>query len=101
MGDAYSFFDSRTYTTSTGSNAGASANLGSIAGALGVGGAVGTLANGITVGGSNYGGSIVSESQDRVAVIVNIGRYRADHARTIGIVSLTLIYSSFILNIIS
>lgn len=44
-------------TTTTSETRGGSLNLGALAGALGIGGFVGTLASGITVGGSDTGGS--------------------------------------------
>jgi len=44
-------------TSTTSETRGASLNLGAIAGALGIGGAIGTLASGIDVGGANTGGT--------------------------------------------
>ena len=59
-GKSISYFDSTVKTTSTtdisSQSKGVSVNLGSVADALGVGGVVGTLANGVNVGGSGTTG---------------------------------------------
>ncbi len=59
-GKSLSFYDPtvrvESTTTSSSSSRGGSLNLGSVASVLGVGGVVGTLANGINVGGSNTDG---------------------------------------------
>lgn len=68
-GDARPFCDGKMFTTTSGSSTGASIGLGAVAGALGVGGAVATLANGITVGGSNSSNVQVTESTQPVVVI--------------------------------
>lgn len=61
-GKSTSYYDPTIRTTSitdmSSTSNGASVNLGSIAGALGVGGILGQVANGINVGGSNTAGSI-------------------------------------------
>lgn len=46
-------FKNQVQTTQHSTNSGASVNLGSVASALGIGGALGTLANGVNVGGGN------------------------------------------------
>lgn len=51
--ESYAYYVPGETHTTTGTTSGASVNLGSVAGALGVGGAVGTLANGVNVGGGN------------------------------------------------
>ncbi|MGN1213347.1 MAG: hypothetical protein ACI4TR_00475 [Bacteroidaceae bacterium] len=53
MGQSQSFYIPSSTTTSKTSAGGASVNLGSVTGALGVGGAAGTLANGVNVGGGS------------------------------------------------
>lgn len=56
-GSSKSYFDptirTETQTVSGSTTTGASVNLGAVAGALGVGGAIGTLARGVNVGGAN------------------------------------------------
>lgn len=49
--DPYAYYEPGETHTTTGTSTGASVNTGSIAGALGVGGIAGTLANGVNVGG--------------------------------------------------
>lgn len=53
-------------TTSSGSSGGGSLNLGAVAGALGVGGAVGTLASGISVGGGSSKSTSTTTYSQRV-----------------------------------
>ncbi len=56
-------------TTSSGRSSGVGVNMGAVAGALGVGGMVGTLANGVNVGGGNtFGTSTVTYNQ-RIVII--------------------------------
>lgn len=61
-----SFYDPTVRTTSTtdvsSSTSGASVNLGSIAGALGIGGTLGQLANGINVGGAGTSGTATTNT---------------------------------------
>lgn len=52
-GEAQAYYVPSSTVTSNGSTAGGSVNLGSIAGAVGIGGALGTLAGGVNVGGAN------------------------------------------------
>lgn len=65
-GTSTSYYDPTVRTTSTtdlsSTNKGASVNLGSIAGALGIGGVVGQLANGINVGGSGTSGQALTNT---------------------------------------
>lgn len=65
-GKSTSYYDPTIRTESTtnmsSSSKGASINLGSIAGALGIGGIVGSLANGINVGGSGTSGNSVTNT---------------------------------------
>ena len=53
MGNAFCYYVPTSTTTTNSSSNGGSVNIGSIAGALGVGGAAGTLASGINVGGGS------------------------------------------------
>lgn len=69
MGRSYCYYTPSSTTTSSSSSSGAGINLGSVAGALGVGGVVGTLANGVNVGGgSNSGISNTTYSQRVISV---------------------------------
>ena len=52
-GEAQAYYVPSSTVTSKGKTAGGSVNLGSVASAVGIGGAVGTLAGGVNVGGSN------------------------------------------------
>ncbi len=52
-GEAQAYYVPSSTVTSKGSTAGGSVNLGSVAGAVGVGGVLGRLAGGVNVGGSN------------------------------------------------
>lgn len=65
-GKSTSYYDPTVRTTSTtdlsSSTKGASVNLGAIAGAFGIGGALGQIANGINVGGSGTSGQSVTEA---------------------------------------
>lgn len=68
-GEAEPFFDNKTVTHSSNSGSGGSLNLGSVTGALGIGGVAGTLASGVNVGGGSSSGTTVSESQNPVIII--------------------------------
>lgn len=68
-GESESWYDGAMYTQSSGSGSGVSLGLGAVAGALGVGGAVGTLANGIAVGGGSSSGTTVSKGVQRIMAI--------------------------------
>lgn len=65
-GQSTSYYDPTVRTTTTtdlsSSTAGASVNLGALGGALGIGGSVGSLLNGINVGGSGTTGQSVSNT---------------------------------------
>lgn len=65
-GKSTSYYDPTVRTTSvtdmSSTTKGASVNLGSIAGALGVGGVIGQLANGVNVGGSGTNGSATTNT---------------------------------------
>lgn len=63
------FYDgTQTYETQ-GSSSGAGVNLGAVAGALGIGGAVGTLASGIGIGGSSSSSTTTVKGQQRILVL--------------------------------
>lgn len=64
-GKTKTYFDPTEYTVTEGGNSstGASVNLGSVADALGVGGVVGTLAGGVTVGGNKGKATITTTTQ--------------------------------------
>lgn len=53
MGQSQTFYIPSSTTTSKTSSGGGSVNLGAVTGALGIGGAAGTLANGVNVGGGS------------------------------------------------
>lgn len=65
-GESKSYYDPTVRTTSTtnmsSKQSGASVNLGSIAGALGIGGILGQMANGVNVGGSGTKGTAVTNA---------------------------------------
>lgn len=76
-GTSISYYDPTVKTTSvtdtSSSTNGATVNLGAVAGALGVGGAVGQIANGINVGGSSTDGTSTTSTtyvadQPRIAI---------------------------------
>lgn len=69
VNQATSFFINSSTTTSSGNEGGGSINLGSIASILGVGGAVGTIASGTSVGGSKSSGTSTTIYADRVIMI--------------------------------
>lgn len=56
-------------TSSSSSTTGASVNMGAVAGALGVGGSVGTLASGVNVGGSSSHGTTTTVYSQRVITL--------------------------------
>lgn len=72
-GEIKKYFDPQEITATKGGNSGkgVSVNLGSVADALGVGGAVGTLASGVNVGGDKGKFSVVTNTykDDRLLVI--------------------------------
>lgn len=68
-GEAVAYFTNSTYSTSSGKSSGASMNLGAITGAIGIGGVIGTLASGISVGGGKSGESQITTTEQQVLVI--------------------------------
>lgn len=65
-GYATPYFTNSVYNEGQGSSKGGSMNLGAVAGALGVGGVVGTLAGGINVGGSNSHSANISTAEQQI-----------------------------------
>jgi len=83
-GKSYIYYDNSEQTTvSHGSASGASVNLGSITGALGIGGIVGTLASGVNVGGGNRSGASTTYINQRVLVIPPYARKALETHRDI------------------
>ena len=68
-GEAQAYYVPSSTVTSKGKTAGGSVNLGSVASAVGIGGAVGTLAGGVNVGGSNSATVSKVEYAQRVLAI--------------------------------
>ena len=58
------------------STGGGSVNLGAVTGAMGIGGAVGTLASGVNVGGSSTSGEVTTTYAQRVIAIPPMSVYR-------------------------
>lgn len=73
-GTAESFVSGVIVSRTTGSNAGAGLNLGAVTGALGVGGAVGTLASGIGIGGGSSSSTTITETESNVLTVPPHGR---------------------------
>ena len=86
-GEAKVYFDgSQSTTISRGSESGGSVNLGAIAGAFGIGGALGTLAGGVNVGGETLGTTSKTYSRQRVIAIpphgkVPVEKYKQVHVK--------------------
>lgn len=74
MGNSVPYFSNKTYTTNKSSSSGGSLNLGAVTGAIGMGGAVGTLANGVNVGGGSTKGTSVTETEERIMIIPPHGK---------------------------
>lgn len=68
-GDAESFYDSKTLSHTSNNGGSVGVNLGAVTGALGVGGVLGTLASGISLGKGNSSGTVVTETQDAIVVV--------------------------------
>jgi hypothetical protein len=66
---AEAYYVPQVTSTSTSKSTGVSVNAGAVAGALGVGGALGTLANGVNVGGGTTHGTLTSTFSQRVVAI--------------------------------
>lgn len=76
MGDGTSkvYFDTSQTTVNKGNISGASINFGAITGAAGIGGAVGTLANGVAVGGGNTTSISKTYMKQRIVSVPPHGR---------------------------
>lgn len=69
MGQSYCYYVPSSTTSSSSSSSGAGVNLGSVAGALNIGGVVGQLAGGVNVGGgSTNGGSTTTYAQRVISI---------------------------------
>ena len=66
---AEAYYVPQVTSTSTSKNTGVSVNAGAVAGALGVGGVIGTLANGVNVGGGTTHGTSTSTFSQRIVAI--------------------------------
>lgn len=67
--EAQPYYTPSATSTTHGASSGASVNMGAVAGALGVGGSLGTLANGVNVGGGTSNSSTTIEYSQRVIAI--------------------------------
>jgi hypothetical protein len=65
-GEAQPFFTPSATTTAQSTSSGVGVNLGAVAGAMGVGGAVGQLANGVSVSGGSSSGTATVEFSQRI-----------------------------------
>lgn len=63
------FYDTKVVSVSSGSGSGAGLGLGAVAGALGVGGTIGQLASGVSVGGGSSSSVSTTYSQQRILAI--------------------------------
>lgn len=68
-GTSESYYDNEQTTISHGNSNGVGANLGGIAGAIGINGPIGTLASAFTVGGSSQHGVSSTYTQERILAI--------------------------------
>ena len=100
MGQSICFYTPSSTTTTSSSSSGASVNLGAIAGALGVGGVAGTLANGVNVGGGATNGTTNTVYAQRVIPIAPMGTVTLDAQYMFGkedkLICKGLTYSSYL-----
>ena len=68
-GEATPYYIPQATSTTKGHNGGASVNLGAVAGAVGIGGAVGTLASGVNVGGGQSSSTSTTTYSQRIISI--------------------------------
>ena len=73
MGQSTCYYIPSSTTTTSSSSSGASVNLGAVAGALGVGGVAGTIANGVNVGGGATSGTTNTIYAQRVIPVAPMG----------------------------
>ena len=71
---AESFVSGVVVSRTSGSSSGMGVNLGAVAGALGVGGAVGTLASGIGIGGGRSSSTTITETESDILTVPPHGR---------------------------
>lgn len=69
MGNVTCYYVPSSTSSSHGTSGGASINLGSVAGAIGIGGAISTLANGINVGGGSSNSTVSTTYSQRIISI--------------------------------
>lgn len=92
-GTFFCYFDnSEQITVNSGGNSGATVGLGSIAGALGIGGTVGQLAGGVSVGGGSSHSVSTTYSQQRIIAIpphgnINLTEYKQIKTKNGGLFS--------------
>lgn len=67
--EAQAYYVPTATSVSVGHSSGAAVNMGAVAGSLGIGGAVGTLANGVTVGGGKTSTSTTIEYSQRIVSV--------------------------------
>ena len=68
-GKSESYYSQKSTTVSNTNSSGAGLNLGAVTGALGIGGAIGTLAGGATIGGGSQGGVSTTYTNNRFLTI--------------------------------
>lgn len=68
-GTSEPYFSNASYSEQTGKSNGASLNLGAVAGALGVGGPIGSLANGVNVGSMSGNSASITKTEQRFLII--------------------------------
>ncbi|MCC8070381.1 MAG: hypothetical protein LIO90_01085 [Bacteroidales bacterium] len=78
-GKATPLYTPSTTISSSGKTTGGAVNLGSVTGALGVGGAVGTLANGVNVGGSSSNSTTTVTYSQRIVPIPPKSNYQMEY----------------------
>lgn len=68
-GEASAYYIPTASSTTTGTSSGGGVNLGAVAGAVGIGGAIGTLANGVNVGGGSMSQNTKTTFSQRIISI--------------------------------
>ncbi len=68
-GTSEPYFSNASYSEHTDKSNGASLNLGAVAGAIGIGGPIGTLANGVNVGRMNGNTASITKTEQRFLII--------------------------------
>ena len=70
-----SFFVNSSTEVTKGKNGGAGVNIGAVAGALGIGGTIGQIANGVIVGGGRSSSTTVTTYNDRIIAVAPHSKY--------------------------